>query len=377
MLLSPGDDNSYPVKIKDDFVPKTVYALKWSQMSNGMWFCVDRGATADTYDAEIRLYGTEAVINNFINLIELNRSMGNTIQLSDFNSQEHIFGADIDYTNPLDCTVFMQRRIQGSWKGFGVTLGLSLMSPSFIGGTGSLPLFRFLDYGYDADSNYTINKFDSYDRTFFYQDHVADDGSFTGVFTFSNEEMIALRRYIATNRANTIAMPTFAGVAYPFGRRTPGSYANIINFEDQGMINLNVGIPRWRAKITIAEIIGVSVVPTVPADFLFAYGWTPEDWTHDPGSGIFDPTDISIAFLTGGDDDLIHCHDISVGATSWEYVLYKYNGSSWDVVTSAVGGDPNPLLNQYGATGTFHITLTINGDPATIVQTKDFTIEAP
>ncbi len=253
MLLWPGDEISYPVKIKPDFLPRTTYAMKWTQMSNGMWFGVDRGLSADTYDAEIRLYGTEAVINDFINLIEFNRGVGSVFQLSDFNSQEHIFGADVDYTNPLDCTAYMQRRTQGTWKGFGLTLGLSLLSPSFAGGTGSLPPFRFLDVGYDADSNYTINKFDSYNRTFSFQDHVADDGSFTGVFSFSDAEMIALRRFIANNRASAFPMPTFNGVAYPFGRRAPGSYANLIYFEDLGMLNLNVGISRWKAKITITE----------------------------------------------------------------------------------------------------------------------------
>jgi hypothetical protein len=127
------------------------------------------------------------------------------------------------------------------------------LSPSFIGGTGSLPVFRFVNIGYDGDSNYTINKFDSYNRTFFYQDHAADDGSFTGIFTFSEADMIALRRYIASNRANPILMPTFAGVAYPFGRRTPGYYADIISFVDKGMLGLINGLPRWAAEITIVE----------------------------------------------------------------------------------------------------------------------------
>lgn len=245
----------FTAKIKPDFSVLTTYALQWTQLSNGFWYCVDRGADADVYDAEIRLYGTETVINNFINEVEANRVGGsNVIQLTSLNSQEHIFGADVDYTTyALSCTAIMQRRTQGSWKGFGVTLRLSLLSPSFLSINGALPVFRFLDYGYDGDSNYTINKFDSYNRTFSYQDHVADDGSFTGVFTFTDEEIAGLRRYIAINRASTIAMPTFSGVAYPFGRRTPQSRANIIYFEDMGIINLNVGLSRWRAKITIAE----------------------------------------------------------------------------------------------------------------------------
>jgi hypothetical protein len=254
MQIAGTGITTFIAKIKDDFVPKTTYALQWLQMSNGMWYCVDRGADADVYDTEIRLYGTESVINNFINQVEANRTAGsNVLELSNLNSQEHIFGADVNHSGTLNCTALLQRRIQGTWKGFGITLKLSLLSPSFISGAGSLPLFRFLDVGYDADSNYTINKFGSYNSVFSYQDHEADDGSFTGIFTFTDDEMIALRRYIATNRANPITMPTFSGVNYPFGRRTLGSQANIIAFEDLGMLNLWIGVSRWAAKLTIAE----------------------------------------------------------------------------------------------------------------------------
>ena len=254
MVISGDKITTFSAKIKDDFSPKTTYALRWAQMSNGFWYCTDRGVTADMYDADIRLYGIESVINNFINEIELNRqSENNILTLSDFNSQEHIFGADVNYSDTLICTPIMQRRVQGSWKGFGLPLRLSLLSPGFLGGVGSLPIFRLLDVGYDADSDYTINKYDAYSRIFSYQDHNSDSGSFTGIFTFSDEEMIALRRYIATNRGNKIPMPTFSGVAYPFGRRTPGTTANIVYFEDMGMLNMNSGVSRWKTKITIAE----------------------------------------------------------------------------------------------------------------------------
>jgi len=254
MQISGTGITTFTAKIKPDYTPKTTFALQWEQMSNGKWYCIDRGATADIYDTDIRLYGIESVINNFINQIEANRVSGsNIITISDLNTQEHIFGADITYSGSLNCIASVQRRTQGTWKGFGVALRLSLLSPSFIAGTGLLPIFQFLDIGYDGDSNYTINKFDSYARVFSYQDHAADDGSFTGVFTFSDYEMAGLRRYIATNRGNTIPMPTFAGVAYPFGRRTPSSYANITYFEDMGMLNMNVGVSRWAAKITIVE----------------------------------------------------------------------------------------------------------------------------
>jgi hypothetical protein len=127
-----------------------------------------------------------------------------------------------------------------------------------VGGNGSLPSFHFLDIGYSADSEYTINKFDSYAmtagvRNFSYIDHGSDTGAFTGIYSFTNEEMIQLRRFIATNRGLKVVMPNLIGVAHPFGRRANPSYVKITEFEDKGMIGLDANNPRWKAQITLAE----------------------------------------------------------------------------------------------------------------------------
>ena len=257
--------NGTTYKIKPDFRPATKLALNWIQLSNSNWVSTDRGVSQDTYDTEIRLYGRESDVNDLINDIEANRVSGsNVLTLTDFNSQEHIFGADLDYTVPITATAFMNMRAQKTWKGFEITLKLSCLSPSFTGGSGSLPILRFLDVGYDADAEYTIQKFDSYDRSFTYNDPESDIGLFAGTFTFDDSEMIQLRRYLATNRGATFSITNIFGVTYPFGRRS-GSYpfdAKIIDFEDMGMIsNFNVGKPRWHAKLTLAEVIPGLVIP--------------------------------------------------------------------------------------------------------------------
>jgi hypothetical protein len=224
----------------------------------------DRGVSNDQYDTEIRVYGTESDINILVNFIETNRTTGgvdqNILTLSRFNSQEHIFGADLDYTGSLTATVNMNRLTQHTWKGFEVTLKLTCLSPSFLSTLGSLPTLRFLDVGYDADSNYTIVKYDSYNRIFTYQDPVSDVGTFTGNFTFDDAEMARFRRFLAMQRGATIFVTGISGVDYPFGRRSVAYPINvkIIKFEDGGMLtNINMGSPRWTAKITMAEYIYV------------------------------------------------------------------------------------------------------------------------
>lgn len=256
MIVSGAGITTFTAKIKPDFVPKLTLALQWFQTSSGEWQATDRTASADQYDAAIRLYGIESIINNFINQIEANRvANSNVITLTGFNAQEHIFGAEIDYSKPLHATVFMDRRKQNTWKGYSETLKLSLLpSFSFVGGSGSLPRLRFMDVGYDGDSEYTIHKQDSYNRTYYHHDDHADSGSFTGAFIFTDQEMIALRRYIATNRATAFSAPTFIGVAYPFGRRSVSSQVKLTSFEDRGMVSMFSDVTRWAAKLTFVEV---------------------------------------------------------------------------------------------------------------------------
>lgn len=251
--------NDETVKIKPDFVPETKLALKWVQLSDGNWVCTDRGSAEDTYDTEIRIYGREDAVNNIINIVENARSTyDNVLSLSGFNSQEHIFGADLNYANEIQATAFMQGRIQKTWKGFEVALKLSCLSPSFIGGNGSLPNLRHLEVGYEAESEYTIEKFDSYRRNFSYVDRSADAGKFTGSFYFTDQEMIQLRRYVAKQRGNTISIPNIFGVNYPFGRRSTvyPYYAKILEIVESGMVTDLLGDrPRWKTSITFAEVI--------------------------------------------------------------------------------------------------------------------------
>ena len=256
MQISGTGITTFTAKIKPDFKPDTKYALYWSQASDGTWHATDRGTGADRYDCNIRIYGKESDLMNFVHQIEYNRIAGsNVIHLSSFTTGEHIFGADIDYSSGLDVVAFMERGAQITWKGFEQPLSLCCKSPTFVGGVGYLPALRYTDIGYDGDSDRTINKIESYNRTFYYQDHVADYGTFTGIFTFTDEEMKSLRRFIAKQRGAEITINQFYGIDNPFGYRgaTFPLLVKIISFEDLGMVNFTCGNPRWKAKLTFVE----------------------------------------------------------------------------------------------------------------------------
>ena len=249
--------STFDAKIKPDFIPQTTYALNWFKLANGDYACTDRSYTADKYDASIRLYGKETDMMHFITQIEANRvaaTGANQITLTNFNSQEHIFGADLIYSGNIYATAFMERRGQKTWRGFEQPLKLSACLPlSFPMGDGSLPPFRRVEVGYDADADREIKKQDTYKRIFFYSDRSSDAGTFTGTFIFTDREMIKLRRFIATTRGESFSMPTISGVDHPFGRRVNPEYVRLIAFEDMGLWAIPAGAPMWRAKITLAE----------------------------------------------------------------------------------------------------------------------------
>lgn len=257
MLISGSGFTAFNVKIKPDFIPDTKLALNWYQLANNDYACTDRGHLQDKYNANIRIYGKEDLINNFITQMELNRNSAtnaNVITLSNFNSQEKIFGADVIYTSDITATAFIERRTQNTWKGFGLGLSMACINPVFIPTPSALPELKYLDVGIDADSDRTINKIESYNRLYYYQEHGDDSGLFTGVFTLRQDEMAQLRRFIATLRGGYCIMPTISGVNKPFGRRNAiGKNARIIDFEDMGMYSMECGQPRWQAKVTFAE----------------------------------------------------------------------------------------------------------------------------
>jgi len=258
MQISGTGITTFTAKVKPDFKPETIYALNWQQLSSGNWVCTDRTYIEDKYNTSIRLYNTEGTILNFVTELEANRTAkNNLITLTNFTSGEHIFGADLDYTGAVYATVEFDRRSQKTLRGSEQTLKLYCTSPSFVGGSGSLPLLQLLSIGYDGDSDRTINKIETYNRTFNYQEHFSDHGTFTGTFTFTDQETISLKRYVATQRGNTISIPEIYGVTYPFGWRSSAYPVNvkILKFEDLGISSIENGKPRWLTAITLGEVI--------------------------------------------------------------------------------------------------------------------------
>lgn len=253
MRIAGSGITTFNAKVKPDFRPLTSLALKWIQLANGNWRAVDRGSSTDMYRARIRLYGTESLIDQFLDEVEYNRiTCSHVLTLSNFNATEHIFGADVDHSSSISATITeIDSREQRTWKGFGVSCVLQASSPSFTG-TPALPSLECLSWGYEGDSSWTWNKSDSYNGTFNYADRKSDVGLFNGRFLFSDADMIALRGYLRTQRGATISIPDIDGVSTPFGSRRDSGYpynVKVIDWEDMGMRDVR----HWWMSLTLAE----------------------------------------------------------------------------------------------------------------------------
>jgi hypothetical protein len=226
----------------------TNLAIQWQQLSSGNWKGTDRGAATDIYGAQISVYARETTINNFITQIEAGRVSGNNqITLSDFATNEHIFGENVKHTGSITATILnMPQRSQGSLTGYGLTeiFIRAQFDPSdannFTGST-SMPTLRYYEPAGSLDADRTISKIDSYTSTFSYLDHRADSGTFEGVFTFTNADFILLRNYIRATRTGDFTLADTFGVSYPFGPRSSHSYpftVKLIEWEDLGFFGL-------------------------------------------------------------------------------------------------------------------------------------------
>jgi hypothetical protein len=255
MHISGDNITTFLCRVKPEYRPKTTLGLSWIQTASGVWRATDRGALSDTYEVDVRLYSRESAINTFINNIYANRHYDtNYFYMDGFESTEHIFGEDVDYTSPLAVTVLaIKGPVQKTWLGYEVVVTLRALSPTFVYDPTLVPL-KHLDYGYKGGvAEITLSKYDSYYGKYTYTEHMTDVGLWEGTFTFSVAEMGQMRRYLATVRGDTVTIPGINGVAYPFGPTRPGYpiKCKVINYDDLGM----VGVHNWKMKLTLAEEI--------------------------------------------------------------------------------------------------------------------------
>lgn len=245
-------------RIRRDFKVDTELAIKWIQGSAGNWVGTDRGSDEDVYKTKIKLHRREwgdGGVNDLLTQLEANRSADNhLVVLSSFASNEKIFGADLDYSGNITCTVMdWGQREQKAWRGFEVELELQALSPSF-SAAASLPTLQYVRHAYKGYNEYSLDKKDTYEGSFTMLDMEKDAGVWEGRLQFSSEDMGKFRRYVATQREGTISIPDIKGVAYPFGPKGDSTYpisVKVLEVTGDTMVDLDM----WTVNVVFAEVV--------------------------------------------------------------------------------------------------------------------------
>lgn len=225
-------------------------AIEWVQDSSGYWSGSDRGAAQDIYESKVSFAGTEATLDALQQTIEANRE---GLTLSDFSSKgQEIFGPDVDYYIPISSAVIEYGLRNHIHLNKVSTLDLTFRAIGIynLDITPSLASLR-LQEGWEGDQDWTAARAFTYGQAGVYADHRGDVGRLVGRFIQKPEEAESIMDYLTyTARANTVVLPTFPGVTYPFGRpRGAGPFNCKIPKWEISRLNLN----RWAFKIEFVE----------------------------------------------------------------------------------------------------------------------------
>jgi hypothetical protein len=218
-ITGPGFTAYKQFKISS-FKVSTTLALQWAQGANGDWYPTDRGSGNDYYDTTVTMQGRYDELKDILVEINNNRFNGsNELTLSNFVSDEKIFGADIIYTGTLTATItdFPQIK-QKSLNFFNITMSMRLLKPYTFTDVETMPTLNLSQTGYESGvQDFTITKYDTYKNSFTYLEESNDAGIFKGNFILSSDDLARLRRYHAINRGSNFTISDIPGVFQPFG----------------------------------------------------------------------------------------------------------------------------------------------------------------
>lgn len=224
---------------------------KWKKLANGYYSVRDFGAARDIYESKVLITDVPSVIHSLQNVLQANR---NAITLSGFNDAEIIFGADVDYSEPITATVtdFGKRKNLFNNALDDLEIEFRVISKTLLATAPSLAGLK-LQQGWTGDRSTDVTKHFSYDQSASYLDNKTDAGFFKGSFVQTTEQMKAIRAYLLTvARAEAIPFPTMGGsLFYPFGANEADSRfqkCNIMGWSDQCF---KVGW--WNLEINFAQ----------------------------------------------------------------------------------------------------------------------------
>ena len=215
--------------------PKITPAILWTVDSAGYWHGSDRGAAQDVYESTVTYNRIESNIDSLQQRLQSTRE-GCTLSSFTATGQE-IFGPEVSYAGSISATYIDFGTVNHVHfnKIAETQIVFRAISPTLLGTTPSLSSLR-LNEGWEGGQEWNVSRMFSLDQTAYYADHQNSLGKMVGEFTANPTEAKAIIAYLlVTARANTIVLPTFSGVTYPFGY-------------NRGSGPFNVKIPKWEIR---------------------------------------------------------------------------------------------------------------------------------
>lgn len=258
MQISGDGITAFDAKILPGFKPKTELSLQWIQTDDGNWHATDRTSSNDLYQSQITVHGYRTDVDQFLEEIYANRAYGtHQFTMSGFDSNEHIFGENIDHTSVTATVIGTPKIQQQDLHYYQLNVDVQLVGEASVaaGVSATLPDFQYLEKGYNANTDeYTVTKLRKYDSSMTYIEKGSDVGLFVGEFNFSFDEWANLREYYRVYRGSNVSISDIAGLSELFGPNRAGSYpytVKILNLQEKRMF----GIDRWIGTVTLAEVI--------------------------------------------------------------------------------------------------------------------------
>jgi hypothetical protein len=241
MIISGAGISSTRFWIKRDFKTDTSLSLKWAQLANGAWVATDRTYVADVYRATVTVHAVEDTINSFMTTLYNNRvaSGGNTLTMTDFASDEKIFGSDVDHTSVDVSVVDYENKTQKGLKSFSISVTLEANKPLTFTGTSGNVSFNHIDFGYTGDMEKTIKNIYSYSGTSYSADRRADSGVLDFTATMTIADAVNFRRTLAVQRGSAITTTIAKGINFPYGPNGSTTWPKnmkYLNVDDLGIM---------------------------------------------------------------------------------------------------------------------------------------------
>jgi hypothetical protein len=220
------------IKILPGFDSGIILSYNLISLSNGNYSSIDRGSTCDKYKCTIKTKGDKDYIDSIVEFIQIAREDGYRFKLSSFNDSETIFGANVDYSDPivvaiLDMGMINQKKLNR--YELEITFEINDTSLLTFNGEGSLPVLNCLGPKYTSDTTWNYNTGTSYQQIHYISDHISDAGYFKGKFTLTRSEMLELREFYRQQRGEVFQLTTslIKGVDNLFGTRGTSFPVNV------------------------------------------------------------------------------------------------------------------------------------------------------